>query len=164
MEEPMSVDRIRELLDLMRQHDLGELELREKDFSVRLVKGAGAEPPRATRVPASAPAPAARPAPAAAAKPEPDFGRHSEPVPEGLKEITSPIVGTLYRASSPEAEPFVDVGSRVEPDTTVCIIEAMKVMNEVKAETAGVIRRALIENGQPVEYGQPIFLIEPLGA
>jgi acetyl-CoA carboxylase biotin carboxyl carrier protein len=96
------------------------------------------------------------------ARTEPAFGRQAaEPVPEGLREITSPIVGTFYRAAAPDAEPFADVGTRVEPDTTICIIEAMKVMNEVKAETTGVIRKVLVENGQPVEYGQPMFLVEP---
>jgi acetyl-CoA carboxylase biotin carboxyl carrier protein len=160
----MSVERIRELLDLMRQHELGELELRDKDFSVRLVKGAR---PAAAAAAAHAPAPAPAPAPAGApfrpapARAEPAFGRQPEPAPEGLREITSPIVGTFYRAASPDADPFVDLGARVEPDTTICIIEAMKVMNEVKAEASGVIRKVLVENGQPVEFGQPIFLIEP---
>ncbi len=73
----------------------------------------------------------------------------------------SPMVGTFYRAGSPEAEPFASVGMRVTADTTVCIIEAMKVMNEVKAETSGTITAVLVENGEPVEFGQPLFLIEP---
>jgi acetyl-CoA carboxylase biotin carboxyl carrier protein len=73
----------------------------------------------------------------------------------------SPMVGTFYRAASPEAEPFASVGTRVGPDTTLCIIEAMKVMNEIKAETSGVITAVLVENGEPVEFGQPLFLIQP---
>jgi acetyl-CoA carboxylase biotin carboxyl carrier protein len=75
--------------------------------------------------------------------------------------FVSPMVGTFYRASSPEAEPFVNVGSAVEPETTLCIIEAMKVMNEVKAETRGRIVEILVENGEPVEFGQPLFLLAP---
>ena len=82
------------------------------------------------------------------------------PVEEAHKEtIDSPLVGTLYRAPGPDAKPFVQVGDRVNADTTVCIIEAMKVMNEIKAEKSGVIKEILVENGQPVEYGQPIFVI-----
>ncbi|MCX7900200.1 MAG: acetyl-CoA carboxylase biotin carboxyl carrier protein, partial [Methylocystis sp.] len=78
-----------------------------------------------------------------------------------LIEIKSPMVGTFYRAPSPEAEPYVTVGKEVEEDTVVCIIEAMKVMNEIKAETKGVIRKILVENATPVEFGQPLFLVEP---
>ncbi len=78
-----------------------------------------------------------------------------------LKKITSPMVGTFYRAPAPDAKPYVDVGTRVEEETVMCIVEAMKLMNEIKAEMRGVVRRILVENGQPVEYGQPMFLIEP---
>ncbi len=78
-----------------------------------------------------------------------------------LKKITSPMVGTFYRAPAPDAKPYVDVGSRVEEETVMCIVEAMKLMNEIKAEMRGIVRRILVENGQPVEYGQPMFLIEP---
>ncbi|HOX06591.1 MAG TPA: acetyl-CoA carboxylase biotin carboxyl carrier protein [Planctomycetota bacterium] len=157
----MSVERIKELLALMAKNELVELELEEGEFRVKLVKS---RPPAAAVAAApvamvahhagSGPA-AAAPAGAAPAKSAAPARR------EGMKEITSPIVGTFYRAPKPDADPFVDVGSRVEPDTTVCIIEAMKVMNEVKAEIKGVIREILIENGQPVEYGQPIFVVEP---
>ncbi|MGB4241174.1 MAG: acetyl-CoA carboxylase biotin carboxyl carrier protein, partial [Kiritimatiellia bacterium] len=79
---------------------------------------------------------------------------------ESLTPIPSPLVGTFYRASSPDADPFVQVGSRVNKDTVVCIIEAMKVMNEIKAETSGVIKRILVENATAVQYGEPMFLIE----
>ena len=78
-----------------------------------------------------------------------------------LKKITSPMVGTFYRAPAPDAKPYVDVGSRVEEESVMCIVEAMKLMNEIKAEMRGVVRRILVENGQPVEYGQTMFLIEP---
>ncbi len=81
---------------------------------------------------------------------------------EGLQEIRSPMVGTFYRAPAPDADPFVKVGDKVSPDTTVCIIEAMKVMNEIKAEMDGEIVKILAENGEPIEYGQPLFLVKPL--
>ena len=78
------------------------------------------------------------------------------------RKITSPMVGTFYRAPAPDAPSFVEVGDRVEPDTVLCIIEAMKLMNEIKAEMRGTVRKVLVENGQPVEYGQPMFAIDPL--
>jgi acetyl-CoA carboxylase biotin carboxyl carrier protein len=88
-----------------------------------------------------------------------------EKVPEEddptLKKVTSPMVGTFYRAPAPDAKPYVELGHRVEEDTVLCIVEAMKLMNEIKAEMRGLVRRILVENGQPVEYGQPMFLIEP---
>ena len=96
-----------------------------------------------------APAPAAAPVPAAAPA-----------APSKDKIIESPIVGTFYRSSAPGADAFVKVGSKVDADTTVCIVEAMKVMNEIKAEKSGVIKEILIENGQPVEYGQALFVLE----
>jgi acetyl-CoA carboxylase biotin carboxyl carrier protein len=84
----------------------------------------------------------------------------SPPVQVGTP-FTSPMVGTFYRASSPEAEPFTQVGASFGPDTTICIIEAMKVMNEIKAETSGRVVQILVQNGEPVEFGQPLFLIQP---
>jgi acetyl-CoA carboxylase biotin carboxyl carrier protein len=82
-------------------------------------------------------------------------------VPSNLVEIKSPIVGTFYRAASPEAEPFISVGKEVDEETVVCIVEAMKVMNEIKAEVKGVIRKVLVENATPVEFGQALFQVEP---
>ncbi len=160
----MALDRIKDLLELMKANDLTELELKEKGFSIRLVKGTpgAAAGPATVVVSGGAPATHAPvPPPAEAAKSA--GGGAAGAADEGLREITSPIVGTFYRAPSPDADPFVEVGTRVEPDTTICIIEAMKVMNEVKAEIAGVVQKVLLENGQPVEFGQPILLIEPLG-
>jgi acetyl-CoA carboxylase biotin carboxyl carrier protein len=88
----------------------------------------------------------------------------SEPEPEGkLVTVTSPIVGTFYRSSSPEAEPFVDSGTRVKKGQILCIIEAMKLMNEIESEIDGVVVRTLVENGHPVEYGEPLFLLDPTG-
>jgi acetyl-CoA carboxylase biotin carboxyl carrier protein len=158
----MPLDRINELLKLMEKHDLSELELSEKGFSIRLVKAS--EPHSsgpATVLVSGSPGGHGTPAPpaAAATAPAPDQPQGG-PAAESLSEITSPIVGTFYRSPSPDADPFVDVGSHVEPDTPICIIEAMKVMNEVKAELRGVIRKVLVESGQSVEFGQPIFLVE----
>lgn len=157
----MSVERIKELLALMAKNELVELELEEGEFRVKLVKS---RPPAAAVAAApvamvahhagSGPA-AAAPAGAAPAKSAAPARR------EGMKEITSPIVGTFYRAPKPDADPFVDVGSRVEPDTTVCIIEAMKVMNEIKAETRGVVKKILVDNASAVQYGQTLILIDP---
>ncbi|MHC4915990.1 MAG: acetyl-CoA carboxylase biotin carboxyl carrier protein [Planctomycetota bacterium] len=161
----MALDRIKDLLELMQANDLTELELKEKGFSVRLVKGTPAAPAGPATVVVSGGSHGTHAPVPSPAEPKPAGGAEAQEAgAEGLREITSPIVGTFYRAASPDAEPFVEVGSRVDPDTTICIIEAMKVMNEVKAETSGVVQKVLLENGQPVEFGQPIVLIEPLGA
>ncbi len=110
--------------------------------------------------PPAAPPPAAPPNAASSKAPA-----VPEKVPEEddptLKKVTSPMVGTFYRAPAPDAKPYVETGQRVEEDTVLCIVEAMKLMNEIKAEMRGLVRRILVENGQPVEYGQPMFLIEP---
>ncbi|MHC4883716.1 MAG: acetyl-CoA carboxylase biotin carboxyl carrier protein [Planctomycetota bacterium] len=143
----MSTERIGELLDLMKDHELVELELEEKDFKVRLCK----HNPVVQAV-AAAPAIAA---PAAAAAP----AEAASPV-EGEK-VESPIVGTFYASPAPDAEAFVKVGTTVTPDTVVCIIEAMKVMNEVKAGCSGTIAEMLVQNGEPVEYGQALFVVKP---
>ncbi|MCX7934495.1 MAG: acetyl-CoA carboxylase biotin carboxyl carrier protein [Planctomycetota bacterium] len=147
----MSLERIRELLQLMKEHDLAELELSEKDFSVKLKKA----------MPAIMATPAA-PAPALAAAPSPPPAVASAAASdEGLVPIKSPIVGTFYRASAPDAQPFVNVGQKVTKETVVCIVEAMKIMNEIKAGVNGTIEKILVENGEPVEYGQPLFLVRP---
>ena len=142
----MKLDRIRELLNLMETHGLEELELEDKDFKVRLKKE-GASPPPAPAATAGAQAGAAE-APAPATE-----------TPAGGFTIVSPIVGTFYRASSPDGEPFLEIGDPVEPETVICIVEAMKVMNEVKAEVRGSLEKAFVENGSAVEYGQPLFLV-----
>ncbi|HEX8501049.1 MAG TPA: acetyl-CoA carboxylase biotin carboxyl carrier protein, partial [Pyrinomonadaceae bacterium] len=138
------------------------------DIRIRLSRnpapaaGAPAPPspgPLAAMHSASAGTPAPQPAPAAAgAQPQPAAPAAADEAPEEeLHVITSPIVGTFYRAPSPQAETFVKVGSQVEQDTVVCIIEAMKLMNEIQAETSGTVAKIYVENGQPVEYGQPLF-------
>ena len=150
----MDIDRIKTVIDLMREHELNEFAIEEPDFKLTLKRG-GALPAMMMAAPqmtAPAPAPASAPA-AAAAAPAPAADDHLTPIP-------SPLVGTFYRAGSPDADPFVQVGSRVNKDSVVCIIEAMKVMNEIKAETSGVIKKILVENATAVQFGQPMFLIE----
>ena len=150
----MDIDRIKSVIDLMREHELCEFAIEEKDFKLSLKRGSPAVMMAVPQQMAAAPAaPAAAPAPAAPA------AAPAAAVEAGTP-ITSPLVGTFYRAGSPDAEPFVTVGSRVSKDTVVCIIEAMKVMNEIKAEASGVIKKILVENATVVQFGQPMFLIE----
>lgn len=118
---------------------------------------AGVVAPPTTAAPA---APGADPTLAASPAPATPVKRADEDDPN-LKKVTSPMVGTFYRAPAPDAKPYIETGMRVEEDTVLCIVEAMKLMNEIKAEMRGVVRRILVENGRPVEYGQPLFLIDP---
>ena len=152
----MDIDRIKTVIDLMREHELNEFAIEEPDFKLTLKRGGAAmmmAPQMMAPAMAPAAATAAAPAPAAPAAP-------AASADDGLTPIPSPLVGTFYRAGSPDADPFVAVGSRVNKDTVVCIIEAMKVMNEIKAETSGVIKKILVENATAVQFGQPMFLIE----
>ncbi|MDR1744705.1 MAG: acetyl-CoA carboxylase biotin carboxyl carrier protein [Planctomycetota bacterium] len=147
-----SIEKINALLAMMKDNDVVELELEEGDFSVALRKQ-GAFMAAAPAAPVMMPAPAVpQAAPAAPAAPAPA----NDP---GLFTLKSPIVGTFYRTSSPEASPFVQEGDAVRKDTVVCIVEAMKIMNEIRAEVDGAIEKVLVESGEPIEYGQPLFLI-----
>jgi len=154
---------LKRLIALMRRHDLVEVEV-EPNGRVRLRRrespiAAAPVPVVAVPVPAAADA-AAAPA-AAAAAPAPAVPKAPADEREGLVEFKSPIVGTFYRASAPDKEAFVDKGSRIRPESPLCIIEAMKVMNEIRAEISGVVVEVLAKNGEPVEFGQPLFLIRP---
>ena len=144
----MDMDRIKSVIDLMREHELCEFSIEDKDFKLSLKRG---NPGMMMTAPMMG---AGQMAPPQAAPPPPP------PPEEELIPIPSPLVGTFYRSTSPDADPFVSVGSRVNKDTVVCIIEAMKVMNEIKAETSGVIKKILVENATAVQFGQPMFLIE----
>jgi len=146
------VRKIRRLVELMNDHDLAEIDLRQADQRIRLRRGVDVPGP----LPGPAVVPAAAAAPAAAAPAE-------EPPAEAtdMVLIKSPMVGTFYTASSPDAEPFVKVGDHVNPDTTVCIVEAMKVFNEIAAECSGQIVAFLVDNGDPVEFGQALFKVDP---
>jgi acetyl-CoA carboxylase biotin carboxyl carrier protein len=147
------VKKVRRLVELMKEHDLGEIDLRQGDQRVRIRRGA--EPVVTGPAPAYYPPPAARPAGGEAA------AAPSAPAAVDLPTIKSPMVGTFYVASGPDTPAFVKVGDHVGNDTIVCIIEAMKVFNEIPAEMSGKIAAVLVENGSPVEFGQPLFKIEP---
>jgi acetyl-CoA carboxylase biotin carboxyl carrier protein len=148
------VKRIRRLVELMNEHELSEIDLRQADQRIRLRKGAegvicGSAPPGVT-VDAARSSPT--PADSSSATPQGD---------EALSLIKSPMIGTFYAAPSPDSAPFVKVGDHVGPTTTVCTIEAMKVFNEIPAEVSGKIVAVLVENGEPVEFGQPLFKVDP---
>ena len=167
----MDLKEVKELIELVSEKGFAEFEIEHEGFRLHISRFK--EPPVIQAAPTpvilSAPLPVAAeavvpvqppPAPSAAAAPP----TKSEPPPgeaPGLHIIKSPIVGTFYRSPSPQSPPFVNTGDRVEPDTVVCIIEAMKLMNEIMAETMGVIAEIYVQNGQPVEYGQPLFGIKP---
>jgi len=143
---------IKELIALFRKNDLSEFALEQEGFKISLKRGSDALPVF-THQPLALPqaAPQALPAPAAPAAPA------LPTVQEASHDIQSPMVGTFYGAASPDSPSFVSVGQQVTPDTVICIIEAMKVMNEIKAETSGTVVEILAENGKPVQYGQPLF-------
>jgi acetyl-CoA carboxylase biotin carboxyl carrier protein len=150
---------IKAVIDLMKKNDLSVFEMEKDGFKLKLQKGAGdqtvfARPVNGLPVSAAAPPPAASDpvSPAAPAV-------HETEKDASLREIVSPMVGTFYRAASPESPPFVDVGKEVTEETVVCIIEAMKVMNEIKAETKGVIAEIVAEGGKPVQFGQVLFRV-----
>jgi len=144
------VKKVRRLVELMKEHDLAEIDLRQGEQRVRL--RSGAEPLLA--------APAAYPATAHAAPVSVSEKPADTTASADLAVVKSPMVGTFYSAASPESPPFVKVGDHVGPETTVCIIEAMKVFNEIPAEISGQVAAVLVENGAPVEFGQPLFKIE----
>lgn len=146
----MDLKKVKELIDLMKENDLVEVEIVDGDSKVHL-KRPGAEAPMMHQVPMAAPVAAPAAAPAA--------GAPAEAADDGLEKITSPIVGTFYQAPSPDSAAYVKVGDSVTPDTVVCIVEAMKVMNEIKAETTGTIAEICCKDGQAVEFGQALFKI-----
>ena len=157
----MDIRKVKKLIEMLEASNLGEIEIKEGEESIRISRGHGmAPPPMVTNLmaaPAGSAAPAAStvnvpPAPSPADSRAPDR-------PKG-HSVNSPMVGTFYRAPSPEAKPFVEVGSQVAVGDTVCIIEAMKMMNEIEADKAGTVKAILKENGQPVEYGESLVIIE----
>ena len=153
----MDLRKLKTLIDLVSESNISELEITEAEGKVRIVKAAApgmAPPMMAYAMPQGAPPSAEAPraaAPAAAEVPPPVEPGHV---------VASPMVGTFYRASSPGGKPLVEVGSTVKENEAICIIEAMKIMNEIEAGHAGTISKILVENGQPVEFGQPLFVIE----
>ena len=156
----MDLRKLKKLIDLVQESGIAELEITEGEEKVKIVKGGEATvTPLATTSAAGKPAaPAAVPPAAAPAAAAVTAAIAEEPALEG-HVLKAPMVGTFYRAASPEAKAFVEVGQNVKAGETVCIIEAMKLMNEIEADATGVIKAILVENGQPVEYGQPLFII-----
>ena len=158
----MELEQIKAIISMMKENDLSEFSMEQDGLKIRIKRGPEgyqqtvtvAAPAPAAAAAAPAPAPAntasATPAPTPAAAP-----------PADGKFITSPMVGTLYRSPAPDAPPYVEVGSVVDEDTVVCIVEAMKVMNEIKAEVKGVISEVIAENAKPVEFGQKLFAVRP---
>ncbi len=153
----MDINEIRKIIELMKDNELSAFEIQEDDFRLSLKRGSGEE----SRIAFSAPPPAPQAPAASVPQPEAAPAEAEEEKDDGLIEVKSPIVGTFYRSGSPEADPFVQVGQDVDKDTVVCIIEAMKVMNEIKADVKGVIAKIMVENATPVVYGQPLFKVKP---
>ena len=162
----MDFDEINRLLDLVREHELSEFELEREGFKIRIKKGPSVQPQgfvaAAPMVPtvmshAAGPSPVApAPAPSAVQTPEPPPSDEAE-----FAIVKSPIVGTFFRASEPGAPPFVEVGSTVKKGQVLCIIEAMKLMNEIDSEYEGEVVKVYVDNGQPVQYGERLFAIKP---
>lgn len=150
----MDIRKIKKLIELLEESGIAEIEIREGEESVRISRGQMAQ---ATPVQYTVPAVAA---PAAASAPAPSAQPAAAPAQAAGTPIKSPMVGTFYRSASPTAKPFVEVGSSVKAGDTLCVVEAMKMFNQIEAETSGTITAILVENGQPVEYDQPLFIIE----
>jgi acetyl-CoA carboxylase biotin carboxyl carrier protein len=152
----MDLRKLKKLIDLVQESGISELEVTEGEEKVKIVKHGPAPMQAAAPMPPAA-QPAAAPAPAAAA-PANAPAEAPPPAVEG-HVVKAPMVGTFYRSSSPNSKPFAELGQAVSVGDTLCIIEAMKLMNEIEADAAGTVKAVLVENGQPVEYGQPLFLI-----
>jgi acetyl-CoA carboxylase biotin carboxyl carrier protein len=143
----MELKEIETIVEMMAKNGLAEFDLEREGFRIRIRRDSGC--------------PTAAPAALMATPPAPGPAPAMPPPPTDTRDITSPMVGTFYRAPSPDATPYVEVGQQVTEDTVVCIIEAMKVMNEIKAELRGVISEVLAENGRPVDFGKPLFRVRP---
>ena len=151
----MDLRKLKTLIDLVQNSGISELEISEGEEKIRIAKHLTAAPATAMLGAAPAAQPMAVAAPAAASAPQ---AAPADEMPEG-HVVTAPMVGTFYRAGSPGAAAFVDVGSTVKQGDTLCILEAMKLMNEIESDVAGTVKAILVENGQPVEFGQPLFVV-----
>jgi acetyl-CoA carboxylase biotin carboxyl carrier protein len=148
----MDLRKLKTLIDLVSESNISELEIAEADGKVRIVKASAQPAPSAAHAAQPTPIMVAAPVERATAEPTP-------PAPTG-NVVKSPMVGTFYRSASPGSDPFIEIGSIVKIGDPICIIEAMKIMNEIEADAGGTIREILCENGQAVEFGQPLFVIE----
>jgi acetyl-CoA carboxylase biotin carboxyl carrier protein len=151
---------IKAIIDLMRKNALSEFELERQDFKIKLKRGVMG-PVAPIEDPTPVPYPMPLPSTGAPGLPAPTTASAPAVTAPNLLEIKSPMIGTFYRAPSPDAADYVEIGTEVTPETVVCLIEAMKVMNEIKAEVKGVVTHILVENAKPVEFGQPLFRIRP---
>jgi acetyl-CoA carboxylase biotin carboxyl carrier protein len=147
----MDLRKLKKLIDLVQESGIAELEITEGEEKVKIVKG-GAVSVSAAAPASAGSAPAEKPATSVAAPAAPEPGQEGH-------VVKAPMVGTFYRSPSPDAKAFVEVGQAVKEGDTICIIEAMKLMNEIEADASGVVKAILVENGQPVEYGQPLFIL-----
>ena len=148
----MEIKDIKRIVEMMKSNDLTSFSMKDENFELAMQRGS--DEPQVVYAPAPVAAPVAAAPVAAPVEVAVDEN-------EGLIEIPSPIVGTFYRKPAPDAENFASVGTEVTEDTVVCIVEAMKVMNEIKADVKGVIKKILVDESSPVQYGQPLFLVEP---
>ena len=167
IEPSVNMDELRAIIDLIQENDFAEFEIAREGFRLHVRRGAAAAESRRSETDSSAvrqraeQSEAAAPAATGSSASHPGAQAKSAAAEDqDLHMIPSPIVGTFYRSPSPNADPFVKIGSNVEAETIVCIIEAMKLMNEIQAETSGEVVKIYVENGQPVEYGQPLFGIK----
>ena len=154
----IDIRKLKELVRLMTSNDLVELDLRDKDEQVTLRRPTPMVAPQVIHAPVAmaAPAPAAAPAATSAAAPAP-----AKDSTAGLLKVESPMVGTFYASPAPEKPAFISAGASVGPDTVVCLVEAMKIFNEIQAGVSGTVERVLVKSGDPVEFGQPLFLVKP---
>ncbi len=152
----MDLRKLKKLIDLVQESGIAELEITEGEEKVKIVKGGAVSV--APTAPAAAPVTAAEPRASAPAASAPPAAAEAPAGQEG-HVVKAPMVGTFYRSPSPDAKPFVEVGQAIKEGDTICIIEAMKLMNEIEADASGNVKAILVENGQPVEYGQPLFIL-----
>ena len=151
----MDIRKVKKLIELLEESGINEIEIHEGEESVRISRG-----PAASATPVMVSHHAHAPPLLAAHAPAAVSGGEAAAEPPSGHRVTSPMVGTFYRASSPGAKPFAEIGSNVKVGDTLCIIEAMKMLNPIESDKAGVVKAILVENGQPVEYGQPMFIVE----
>lgn len=165
----MTPKELKQILQALVEHGVNELTLETPDYKLTVRRGGEVQVVAMPQVVAAPPSPPVPVAPA----PKPEVSAAPEPAPEpakappkeecaGCVEVRAPIVGTFYRAPAPDAPPYVKEGDRVEKGQVLCIIEAMKLMNEIESEVSGIVKKILVQNGEPVEYGQPLFLIQPV--
>lgn len=150
----MDIRKVKKLIELLEESDIAEIEIHEGEESVRISRASQVAVPATVAAPVAAPTPVAAPAAAPA-----DTAAESAPAEISGHKVVSPMVGSFYRAPSPDAKPFVEEGDQVSVGDTLCIVEAMKILNQIESDKAGTVKKILVENGEPVEFNQPMFII-----